>query len=87
MRNGPDNPDCPVCSPPAVAERRYNDTRRFLAGGIAWWRFLGREHADVDLVRAFIKKLRNKLGDNPRAPRWIFNQRGVGYRMPSPTGS
>ena len=47
----------------------------------------GREHADVDLVRAFIKKLRNKLGDNPRAPRWIFNQRGVGYRMPSPTGS
>ena len=45
----------------------------------------GREHADADLVRAFVKKLRNKLGEDPKAPNWIFNQRGVGYRMPSPS--
>ena len=44
----------------------------------------GRKHANADLVRAFIKKLRNKLGEDPRAPVWIFNQRGVGYRMPNP---
>ena len=47
----------------------------------------GREHADADLVRAFVKMLRNKLGDDPKAPAWIFNQRGVGYRMPSPMQS
>ena len=40
-----------------------------------------REHGDTDLVRVFIQKLRRKLGDDPKAPTYIFNQRGVGYRM------
>ena len=44
------------------------------------WRGAG----DAALVRAFVKQLRRKLGDNPREPVWIFNQRGVGYRMPRP---
>ena len=44
MQNGPDNPDCPICNPPAVAERRCTDTRRFLGGGVPYWRFLWREH-------------------------------------------
>ena len=39
---------------------------------------------DDSLVRTFVKQLRRKLGDNPRDPSWIFNQRGVGYRMPQP---
>ena len=41
----------------------------------------GRDYGDTDLVRAFIKKLRRKLGDDPKEPTYIFNQRGVGYRM------
>ena len=40
-----------------------------------------RETADTDLVRVFIQKLRRKLGDDPKAPVYIFNHRGVGYRM------
>ena len=40
-----------------------------------------RETADTDLVRVFIQKLRRKLGDDPKAPAYIFNHRGVGYRM------
>ncbi len=41
---------------------------------------------DPDRVRTFIKQLRRKLGDNPARPRWILNERGVGYRVPSPEG-
>ena len=41
----------------------------------------GRDAGDADLVRAFIKRLRRKLGDDPKAPAYIFNHRGVGYRM------
>ena len=40
-----------------------------------------RESADTDLVRVFIQKLRRKLGDDPKDPAYIFNHRGVGYRM------
>ena len=40
-----------------------------------------REHDDTDLVRVFIQKLRRKLGDDPKKPAYIFNHRGVGYRM------
>ena len=39
---------------------------------------------DTNVVRTFIKNLRRKLGDDPKAPAWIFNQRGVGYRMARP---
>ena len=44
----------------------------------------GRDYGDTDLVRAFIKKLRRKLGDDPKEAAYIFNQRGVGYRMARP---
>ena len=37
------------------------------------------------LVRAFIKKLRRKLGDDANTPVYIFNERGVGYRMATPS--
>ena len=39
---------------------------------------------DPDRVRTFIKQLRRKLGDGPARPSWIFNERGVGYRVPRP---
>jgi DNA-binding response OmpR family regulator/signal transduction histidine kinase len=44
-----------------------------------------RENADANLVRIFIKNLRRKLGDSATSPAYLFNQRGVGYRMAKPT--
>ena len=44
----------------------------------------GRAAGDMDLVRNFVKKLRAKLGEDAAQPTWIFNERGVGYRMPRP---
>ena len=38
-------------------------------------------YASPKLVRAFIKKLRRKLGEDANKPAYIFNERGVGYRM------
>ena len=43
-----------------------------------------RESTQTDPVRAFVKKLRAKLGDDAASPAYIFNERGVGYRMPDP---
>ena len=40
-----------------------------------------RDSTDTEPLRAFVKKLRDKLGDNATRPNWIFNERGVGYRM------
>ena len=36
------------------------------------------------LVRAVVKRLRDKLGDHGTRPAYILNERGVGYRMPGP---
>ena len=43
-----------------------------------------RENANANLVRIFVRTLRRKLGDNAASPAYIFNQRGVGYRMAEP---
>jgi len=62
----------------ALSERpRLVLTRRQLlerVWGPAWF---GDEH----VVDVHIAKLRAKLGDDPRAPRYIRTVRGVGYRM------
>ena len=44
----------------------------------------GRSGADANLIRIFVRTLRRKLGDSAENPTWIFNRRGVGYRMPKP---
>lgn len=41
----------------------------------------GRNGADANLVRIFVRNLRRKLGDDAANPTYIFNERGVGYRM------
>ena len=47
------------------------------------WR--GRKSADdPKLVRAVVKRLRRKLGDDATDPTYVRNERGVGYRMPKP---
>ena len=38
------------------------------------------------LVRAMVKGLRRKLGDDAANPVYVRNERGVGYRMPGPDG-
>ena len=40
-----------------------------------------RDASETEPVRAFVKKLRAKLGDDAASPVYIFNERGVGYRM------
>ena len=47
------------------------------------WR--GRHSGDPDpkLVRAVVKRLRRKLGDDAANPTYIRNERGVGYFMPA----
>ena len=45
----------------------------------------GRDSANVKLVRAFVKTLRRKLGDDAARPAYIFNERAVGYRMSRPS--
>ena len=42
------------------------------------------DEGDSDGVRTFVKQLRRKLGDDPRRPVYIENERGVGYRMRQP---
>lgn len=42
----------------------------------------GKEYTNSDRLRTYIRRLRNKLKDNP--PQIILNQRGGGYRFVSP---
>ena len=44
------------------------------------------EHANVKLVRAYVKRLRCKLGDDAKNPAYIVTVRGVGYRMKRTVG-
>ena len=44
----------------------------------------GRGTGNPKKVRAYVKRLRHRLGDDAASPTWIFNERGVGYRMPRP---
>ena len=44
----------------------------------------GRSHANPKLVRAYVKRLRRKLGDEASHPTYIVTERRVGYRMPCP---
>ena len=41
--------------------------------------------ASAERVRTIVKTLRRKLGDVPAKPTYVLNERGVGYRMPTPS--
>jgi two-component system, OmpR family, KDP operon response regulator KdpE len=45
----------------------------------------GREYVDeVDYLRVYVRRLRDKLGDDPDQPRFIRTERGLGYRFLAP---
>ncbi len=46
-----------------------------------------RAYANPKLVRAFVKKLRHKLGDDASNPSYIYKERGIGYRIDQPSES
>ena len=58
------------------------------AGGATTWesprrRVWGDRHVgNRQTVRNAIRKLRRKLGDDARDPKYILSERGLGYRMP-----
>jgi two-component system KDP operon response regulator KdpE len=42
----------------------------------------GREYIDeVDYIRVYVRRLREKLGDDPDNPKYIRTERGLGYRF------
>ena len=46
----------------------------------------GREYLDeVDYLRVYVRRLRDKLSDDPAKPRYIRTERGLGYRFLQPT--
>ena len=47
------------------------------------WRRGDRGSPDPKLVRAVVKRLRRKLGDDAASPAYIRNERGVGYFIPA----
>ena len=47
----------------------------------------GREYLDeVDYLRVYVRRLRDKLGDDPDHPRYIRTERGLGYRFIASAG-
>ena len=63
------------------------DAGRVVTHEVALRRVWGARHTGgQQVVRTYVKKLRRKLGDDARRPAYIFNELGVGYRMPSPSG-
>ena len=44
----------------------------------------GRRNPDPKIVRAYVKRLRKRLGDDARRPAYILTETRVGYRMPQP---
>ena len=55
---------------------------RILTQDMLLQRVWGPEYSgESQLLRSYIKSLRQKLGDNARKPTYIFTEHGIGYRM------
>ena len=58
---------------------------RTLPHGTLLAKVWGREYLDeVDYLRVYVRRLRDKLGDNPEKPLYIRTERGLGYRFLRP---
>ena len=59
---------------------------RVLTHGTLLAKVWGREYVDeVDYIRVYIRRLRDKLEDSSDSPRYIRTERGLGYRFIAPT--
>ena len=84
--------DHPPCRPVPLTVTEYELLRvlSLSAGRVVTYDALlrqawsSRESGGPEVVRAFVKTLRRKLGDDAARPAYIFNERGVGYRMAGP---
>lgn len=47
----------------------------------AVWQHTDPHKAKTGTIKAIMARIRSKLGDNAQAPRYIFNEWGVGYRL------
>ena len=62
------------------------------AGGVAAYETLLRRvwgekgGGNMEALRSAVTKLRRKLGDDAKNPRYVIGERGLGYRMPEPDG-
>ena len=55
---------------------------RVLLHGTLLAKVWGRDYVDeVDYLRVYVRRLRDKLGDEPERPRYIQTERGLGYRF------
>jgi two-component system, OmpR family, KDP operon response regulator KdpE len=55
---------------------------RVLPRGTLLAKVWGREYVDeVDYLRVYVRRLRDKLGDDPEHPHFIGTERGLGYRF------
>ncbi len=62
-----------------------NSAGRVLTQDALLHRVWGAEYSgEPQLLRAYVKSLRQKLGDKARQPSYIFTEHGVGYRMARP---
>lgn len=62
-----------------------NSAGRVLTQDLLLQRIWGPEYVgDTQLLRSYVKSLRQKLGDDARNPLYIFTEHGVGYRMAKP---
>ena len=61
---------------------RVRNAGHVLEHGTILAKVWGREYADeVDYVRVYVRRLRDKLGDSFEAPRYIQTKRGLRYRF------
>ena len=59
-----------------------NGAGRVLTQDMLLQRVWGPEYSgEPQLLRSYIKTLRQKLGENARKPSYIFTEHGIGYRM------
>jgi DNA-binding response OmpR family regulator len=80
--------DEPVRLTPTEYKLLYHLVRnagRTLPHGTLLAKVWGREYLDeVDYLRVYVRRIRDKLGDDPEKPRYIRTERGLGYRFLRP---
>ena len=71
-----------------ATEYRLLEALSLDAGGVAAYETLiqrvwsGKGGGNLGALRSAVAKLRRKLGDDARKPRYVIGERGLGYRMP-----